>query len=108
MSAPSRAQQVVAAIDKVMRNGGSAKEIVAMLMALGGTAALFEDRAPRPKAGRPRKYPTDAARYRAYRRRKKGRHETGHETPADEERHETEAARRRSLAMHQFAFWRVS
>jgi hypothetical protein len=41
---------------------------------------------PPSRTGRPRKHADDAARYRAYRGRRKKRHETGHETPP---RHET-------------------
>jgi hypothetical protein len=42
MSAP-HAPHVIAAIDEVLRNGGGTEEIIATLMKLGGTAALFED-----------------------------------------------------------------
>jgi hypothetical protein len=90
MTVPNMLTAVVTAL----RSAGATEEIIAAAVKAGGE---FGDSPPRPN-GRPRKHADDASRYRAYRARKRARHETRHEIPRDEtQRDETPVPDARNL-----------
>jgi hypothetical protein len=86
MTFPSLQPEVIEAL----RSAGATEEMIAAAVKASGEFAT-----PHPsRGGRPRKHADDASRYRAYRGRRKKRHETGsvarHEThESHETRHET-------------------
>ena len=76
-------------LDKVVEALVSASTTKEIIAAAVGAAGGFGDSPPRPN-GRPRKHADKASRHRAYRARKRVRHETPRdETPRHETRHET-------------------
>jgi hypothetical protein len=68
---------LVCHIVETLRSAGATEEMIALVKSVSGT---FEG-VPRSKGGRPRKHADDAAKFRAFRARKRARNEISNETP---------------------------